>query len=214
MEGNAHLEVEVKVLVHDLEAVRQRLAATAGARQVKPRVHEVNIRYDDASATLTPAGIVLRLRRDTPVEGEGGVPRARLTYKAPARQERAGVHARVEYEVTVGDFDEMDAILQLLGYHTALIYEKYRTTYELDGAEVVLDEMPFGAFVEVEGAADAIEAALAHLGLASAPRILESYVVLFERVKARLGLAFRDLTFENFTGVAVPPGAFDPQDGR
>ena len=33
-----------------------------------------------------------------------------------------------------------------LGYVISMIYEKYRTTYELDGVLVTLDEMPCGDF--------------------------------------------------------------------
>lgn len=89
-----------------------------------------------------------------------------------------------------------------------VVYEKFRTTYELGEAEVVLDEMPFGPFVEVEGPADAIGRALDRLGLADAPRILVSYLALFERVKAALKLDAHDLTFDNFAGVIVPPEVF------
>lgn len=211
MPRGAHLETEVKVLVPDLDAVRRRLDADPGARCTTPRVHEYNIRYDDAAGALAPAGIVLRLRRDVPVGG--GAARARLTYKAPAAPISAGASTRLEYEVEVGDFAEMDAILRRLGYHPYWVYEKFRTTYTVAGAEVVLDETPFGAFVEAEGAPEAIEAALARLGLQNGHRLLESYAALFERVRASLGLTFRDLTFENFRGVTVPISAFSPPGG-
>ena len=38
-------------------------------------------------------------------------------------------------------------------------------------------------------------------------RIIDSYLVLFDRVKSVLGLSFRDLTFQNFQGMAVPATA-------
>ncbi len=212
MSHATHLETEVKVLVPDLGAVRRRLEADPDARCSIPRVHEYNVRYEDAADALTPAGIVLRLRRDRPVAG--GADRARLTYKAPARQESASVSTRLEYEVDVSAFDEMDAILRRLGYRPYWVYEKYRTTYELAGAEVTLDETPFGAFVEAEGAPAAIETALERLDLKDGHRLLESYAVLFERVKTNLGLPFNDLTFENFRGVTVPVSAFAPPSER
>lgn len=36
-------------------------------------------------------------------------------------------------------------------------------------------------------------------------RILESYTVLFEQARQVLGFTFRDLSFENFSGMIVPP---------
>ncbi len=199
------LETEVKIYTPDLRAITDALARI-GAVRVKERVYERNVRYDDAGETLTPAGIVVRLRQDT---------HARLTVKAPpdAGADLAdNVRTRFEAEVTVDDFDTMDVILQRLGYHPHVVYEKYRTTYAYGEAEIVLDEMPFGNFIEVEGPPDAIERTLAALGLAHAPRILSSYMVLFDRIKAALGLHMHDLTFANFEGVDIPPGAFDGLD--
>ena len=195
------IETEVKIAVADLDAIRQRLEA-AGAALRAPRVFERNVRYEDAAGTLTPNDIVLRLRQDAT---------ARLTYKAPPDADTAlaeNVRTRFEAEVTVSDFDTMHVILQRLGFRPHVVYEKFRTTYELGEAEVVLDEMPFGPFIEVEGTASAIDQALDALGLADVPRILDSYLVLFERVKAALKLDAHDLTFDNFAGVNVPPEVF------
>lgn len=195
------IETEVKIAVADLDAIRQRLEA-AGAALRAQRVFERNVRYEDAAGTLTPNDIVLRLRQDAT---------ARLTYKAPPDADTAlaeNVRTRFEAEVTVSDFDTMDIILRRLGFVPYVVYEKYRTTYRLGAAEVVLDEMPFGPFIEVEGTASAIDQALDALGLADAPRILDSYLVLFERVKAALALDAHDLTFDNFAGVDVPPEVF------
>src|SRR5689334_8199769 len=102
----------------------------------------------------------------------------------------------------------MNAILEKLGYHTAMVYEKYRTTYELDGVEIVLDEMPYGNFVEIEGERAAIEWLIERLELQKAPRIPASYTALFARVKLALKLDAQDLTFDNFRGVSVPENLF------
>ncbi|MBN1201937.1 MAG: class IV adenylate cyclase [Anaerolineae bacterium] len=199
------IETEVKLFTPDLDAVRARLE-TAGAALDQARVHEHNIRYEDAGGTLTGRGIVLRLRRDR---------RARLTYKEPPSggvSLSPGVWTRFEAEVTVDDLDTMDVILQRLGFHPHVVYEKYRTTYRLGDAEIVLDEMPYGDFIEVEGTPEAIESALAALGMQAEPRLLLSYMALFERVKAALGLDIHDLTFANFEGVDVPPEVFHLTD--
>lgn len=188
-------EHEIKLYVRDLASVERRLIA-AGAQLIAPRVHEVNIRYEDASGSLTPAHQVLRLRRDV---------RVRLTYKDEhGIPLPGGGRTRFEAEVEVSDFDAMAAILTRLGFRPYMTYEKYRTTYALDGAEVVLDEMPYGTFVEIEGDPDAIDRAVVRLELADAPPIPLGYAVLFDRIKAALGLTFSDLTFANFAGITVP----------
>lgn len=198
-----YLELEAKLWVADLAEIEARLQAT-GALLKLPRVLERNIRYENTRHDLTASGIVLRLRQDS---------RIRLTYKGPAEESpSAGLQSRFEAEVTVDDFDTMALILERLGYQPYMTYEKYRTTYMLAGAEVVLDEMPYGQFVEVEGNAAAIEAAITVLGLTDAMRFGASYGQLFDYVRANLGLTMRDLTFENFAGIDVPPQAFRPPE--
>jgi adenylate cyclase class 2 len=192
-------ETEVKLYVPDLEAVARRLQEVK-ARLKTARVHEVNVRYDTDAMKLSRGQKVLRLRRDN---------RVRLTVKDERGEPNAsGVSSRYEAEVEVSDFDEMEAILEKLGYRPYMTYEKYRTTYELEGAEVTLDEMPFGSFVEIEGDEDAIERALELLQLQEATRFGEGYILLFENVKRNLGLQMQDLVFENFKGIDVPQSAF------
>lgn len=195
-------ETEVKLGVDDLKAVAERLEAT-GATLHKQRLFERNVRYENADKTLTQQDIVVRLREDD---------RIRLTYKEPSEQTSDDAHTRFEAEVEVSDFDAMEVILGKLGYQPHLIYEKYRTTYELDGTEIVLDELPYGDFVEIEGTTDAIRAVIDKLNLTDAARYETNYIGLFERVKQALDLTFNDLTFANFEGVDVPPEAFNEPD--
>jgi adenylate cyclase class 2 len=196
-------ETEIKLYVPHLEWVQVQLERS-GAKLTAPRVYERNVRYENADQTLTANGMVVRLRQDT---------RARLTYKEGGSAQD-GIVSRTEIEVEVGDFDAMQTILGKLGYHPHLVYEKYRTTYELDGAEIVLDEMPYGSFVEIEGEAQTIEPLIKRLGLQDSRRLDGSYTVLFDRVRTHLGLSFDHLTFENFKGLAVPESAFQATDDQ
>lgn len=198
-------EIEVKLLVDDLASVEARLQSL-GAAQTVPRVYEHNIRYQDPAGTFVRDGVVLRLRKDH---------KSKLTFKSPLSAEELarGIHRRFEAEVTVSDFDAMHTILTQLGYNGAMQYEKYRTTYTLNGAEIVLDEMPFGHFVEIEADDEAaIEALVVQLGLADAPRMGYSYALLFDHVRRNLKLSINDLTFANFDGVDVPAAAFNPPE--
>lgn len=192
-----YLEVEVKILVPDLEAARHTLEA-GGAVLESPRVLERNLRFSDVQGHLWERGAVLRLRQDT---------RARLTYKegsdatAPGRSNDSGIRSRFEAEVEVSDFAAMETILARLGFLPYMTYEKYRTTYTFMGAEIVLDELPYGNFVEIESDEATIEALLERFGWHDAPRVAMSYTSLFNVVKQKLSLPFEDLTFANFTDV-------------
>jgi adenylate cyclase class 2 len=193
------LETEVKIYLTDLATIQARLHAL-GATQSKPRLFERNIRYENVEESLTSNAIVLRLRQDD---------RVRLTYKEPyTGVQSAGSITRVELETEIGNFEAMHAILQKLGYHPHVNYEKYRTTYQHEGAEIVLDEMPYGHFMEIEGTPQIIEHLVVQLELGDYPRLIHSYMDLFERIKQRLGLSIHDLTFTNFEGIHVPAQLF------
>ncbi len=185
-----HTETEIKLWAADLTVIAARLAAL-GAQLHSPRTAERNLRYDRADGSLSRQGQVLRLRQDAA---------ARLTFKAPHSSDS---HTRIELEISVSDFETTDQLLQALGFQVAWLYEKFRTTYWLHDCEVVLDELPFGDFVEVEGdSITAIEAVITQLGMAQAPRFAQSYSELFFKLRERLNLPFRELTFENFRHLA------------
>jgi len=70
----------------------------------------------------------------------------------------------------------------------------------------VLDEMPFGEFMEIEGPDPAsIQDIAGKLGLNWEARCRESYMGLFQRLQVNRKLDFRDLTFSNFSQVKVKP---------
>jgi adenylate cyclase class 2 len=188
-------ELEVKLYLTNLPVFQKRLEVSGG-RLLEPRLHEINLRYDTPDGELTRSLQVLRLRQDTA---------ARLTYKGPG-ETLDGVHARREIEITVNDYKAAHALLEALGYEASLMYEKFRTTYELDDLQVTLDEMPFGNFTEIEGLnPERIHAAAEKLGVDWEARIVESYTSLFDRLRGVLGLTFRDLSFENFSELHVSP---------
>jgi adenylate cyclase class 2 len=187
-------ELEVKFFISRRNELEMKLEKMG--QVIAPRVYEVNLRFDTPDRSLTAAGKVLRLRQDT---------KSRVTFKGVGRLE-GGAHLRQELEFTVSDFDTARALFEALGYQVYTIYEKYRTTYQLGNVEVVVDELPTGEFLEIEGLdSESIHRAAQQLGLNWDAGIMESYTVLFERLKVRLGLNFRDLSFENFKGMEITP---------
>jgi hypothetical protein len=68
--------------------------------------------------------------------------------------------------------------------------------------------MPYGDFIEIEGPdGSSIHAVAEQLALDWERRILDSYLVLFDRARSALGFEFQHLSFENFETVDVPPEA-------
>jgi len=188
-------EIEIKFYVQDLQRLKARVEAL-GAELVQPRVLEINLRYDTQDGALARNFQVLRLRQDTA---------SRLTFKGPAQMSE-GVRVRQEIEFVVDDFDKANLFLTALGYQTTMIYEKYRTVYDLDRVHVTLDEMPYGKFVELEGPdVAALKSINDQLGLNWDAGVPASYTMLFEAVRHKKRLTFRDLTFKNFEALTITP---------
>jgi adenylate cyclase class 2 len=110
---------------------------------------------------------------------------------------------REELEIEVGDFDTAVLIFQRLGFKPVQVYEKYRETFQLADVEVVLDEMPFGNFLELEGSEEGIKTAVASLGLDWSQRLTTNYLAIMAQLKAHYNLSFDDITFANFANVKV-----------
>jgi adenylate cyclase class 2 len=179
----------VKFLVNDLGAVRQHLAAMGAALGVA-RVFERNVRFDTPDEALLRRQELLRLRQDV---------RSRLTFKGPAGEDAASeAKVREEIELEIGDFDRLALIFQRLGFRPVQTYEKYRETFHWQSVEVVLDELPFGQFVELEGPEVEIKQAAGSLGLDWSNRVLANYLALMELARREFDLPFSDLTFANF----------------
>jgi adenylate cyclase class 2 len=135
-----------------LDEITQKLIELGAA--FDKEVFEVN--YQHRGGEIDERGATLRLRKI----GDFTV----LTYKEKVRSEN-GAKRKIEHETTVSDVDEMEAIIQRLGYHLTAVYEKRRKYWHLGDVEVVLDELPFGLYMEIEGTEDAIARAEKKLGL-------------------------------------------------
>lgn len=190
------LEVEVKFFVADMTAVREKLFGMADCHLKTARLYERNVVFDTAVETLRHNQQLLRLRQDENV---------RLTFKGPAPAQQALSQAKVreEIEVTLDNFDHMSQLLQRLGFQPVLVYEKYRETFVCGAVEVVLDELPYGHFVELEGPEAALRLLAEQLGLAWSRRLLTNYLAMLAQVQVAYGLPFSDLTFANFADITV-----------
>ncbi|HEY0006045.1 MAG TPA: class IV adenylate cyclase [Pyrinomonadaceae bacterium] len=139
------IEIEKKYRLNEAgrERVRERLRAVGAGFEGEE--FEENTIYRGGSLSLK--NCVLRLRR----VGH----QALLTYKERFPSSSSIKHQREE-ETHVENAETMAAILEALGYQPALVYEKRRETWHLAATEVVLDQLPFGLFLEIEGEEKAI----------------------------------------------------------
>ena len=158
------IEIEKKYRLSEKQRIAlERRLPELGAK-LEGEEFEENFLYDGAE--LKGRNCVLRLRR---VAG-----RAILTYKERLPGASA-IKRQREEETPVQDAAAMHAILEALGYRPSVVYEKKRQTWRWGAVEVVLDELPFGLFMEIEGSEEEIEAAEEALAIEDLPAEVETY---------------------------------------
>ena len=188
-------EIEAKFLVQSLDVIEQRLLSL-GADLLVPRQFEYNLRYDDPKNSLRHEGKVLRLRRYN---------YTRMTFKGPGVRED-GVLSRSEIEIIIDDFEAACCLLEGLGYHASIVYEKYRAMYQLQGRLITLDELPYGTFIEIEGnSPEDVRQFAQKLGLNPQAAIATSYNGLFDRICASRQLTLKNISFSEFEGLQITP---------
>jgi len=169
-------EIEKKYRVKEEGAERVRASLLNAGARAEGVGFEVNTLY--AGNGLDTTSCVLRLRR----VGDG----ARLTFKERQESE-SSVKRHREEETGVADADAAAAILEAVGFRPALVYEKRRETWRMGNTEVVIDELPFGWFVEIEGEELYILDVERRLELTSAEAVNESYPELTRTHGAKNG---------------------------
>lgn len=188
-------ETEVKIEIADAEAVARGLELQGATLEI-PRHFEDNRLFDLPDGSLARAGRLLRLR-----VADG---RAILTGKAPAAPdaERAGYKVRLESEVTVPDPDALVRTLVAAGFEVRWRYQKYRRQYRLCGAVVVIDEIPHGVFVEIEGEPAEIDDVASRLGFERSAYLTSTYRDIHAQRSGRAGRDVGDMLFAPARDVA------------
>lgn len=185
------IEIEAKLKVDDLEAVRA-LLHSSGAVPIG-RFFETNIFFDTPERKLLNSDAGLRLRIDRDLQSNNST--YILTHKGPRLH--GPLKSRQETELAVADPDAAVALLEQLGFVRLVSFEKKRESWRLADCRVELDEVPhLGTFVEVEGPSeDSVLKVRQTLKLANRPILKSSYIAMLMDYLKSGGQSPRDITF-------------------
>ena len=172
--GSLEIEKKYRVQEADLDRIRTELDSIGA--EFAGREFEENHIF--SSAALRDAAAVVRIRK---TDG-----RVILTYKRRVPSE-FDVKTQIEHEVEISDAESAVSILNELGLKQWLLYEKYRDTWKFKSVEIVLDELPFGLFMEIEGPVTGIREAEMLLGLEDLEVEYETYPALTARLGTKTG---------------------------
>ncbi len=174
-------EIEAKLKVESFAPVEKRLVACGAS--VSAQTVQTDAYFDTADRSLTRSDQCLRLRRQCDGRHEHVI----LTYKG-AKQAH-DFKKREEVNLELQDSAAIERLLEGLGYHQALVFNKRRQTWLLNDCEVALDELPLiGNFVEIEGPdSPRIARVQEMLDLGPVPHVQESYACLIQAELTRRG---------------------------
>ena len=175
------IEKKYRLTPSQHDSVRRRLFELGAKLQGKE--FEENTLYGGKG--LAVGRSLLRLRR----VGD----RAILTYKKRLPTSSL-IKRQREDETQVHDPEALNTILAALGFTPAMVYEKRRETWVLGDAEIVIDELPFGLFMEIEGKDRDIRSVETKL----AKRNLEAEELSYPQLTLEKGKKFRGIIEARF----------------
>jgi adenylate cyclase class 2 len=178
-------EVEIKFRIANKDAIA-RLLRECGFREKTARTHEMNTLYDFPDRRLTNRGALIRIRK----YGQHWT----LTYKAKGQEGRHKTRREINVPVDTGE--KLAQIFESVGLKPIFRYEKFRSEYEDEHGDVVLDETPIGDIGEIEGEPEWIDRTAQRLGIRESDYITASYAGLFFEWKQRTGSKAEEMTFE------------------
>jgi adenylate cyclase class IV len=174
-------EVELKAVLDSWRDRSIRLERAGATRIFFGRIEDR--RFDTPERSLAARDIVLRLRV---YRGSDGA-RAELEYKG-ATQYEDGYKVRDEVGSAVSDPEAVTHILSGLGYTITRAIDRDIEQWEVEGASVRFERYPrMDDLVEVEGAPETIERAIAALGISRNAYTAERLTDFAMRYEARTG---------------------------
>ena len=147
------IEIEKKYRLNTRQYVRLSIVLEEIGAQFQGEDFEENTLY--RGGVLDEKNAVLRVRKIAD--------KTILTYKRRIQNE-FDIKQQIEHETEIVDAEEIENIIENLGFVRSLVYEKRRHTWNFRQVEIVLDELPFGLFMEIEGSITAIAEAEMFLG--------------------------------------------------
>ena len=180
--STSHQEIELRLAITNSRGLEERLRAT-GARVIGQGLVRTTA-YDFPDRRLRRGRQTLRVREDWTG--------TTLTAKVPLTRESdedAGL-AKARHEINVplapGLGPDIHLLLQSIGLHETLRYEKTRTSWELSGARIDIDLLADGGacYVEIEADTPEIARVRAQLGLDDAPVETRSYFDIVRQARS------------------------------
>ena len=178
-------EIELKFKIDKPDLIRKKLKKERA--KFLGKTFERTFKFDTKNNDLKEQGKFLRIRTGF---------KSTITFKRKIKPKDKDFKEREEIELEISDPEKMKKILENLGFTKKWIMEKYREKWVLGNAEIVIDRLPFGNFIEIEGAKKAIQKTTKLLGLNLKDGITATYWGLWEDYRKSKGIKDGNIIFK------------------
>jgi len=191
MKNKQNIEIEYKFFVEDKKSLIRILDSKASKK--KPRQYQSNVMFDNSARLMQVTDGRIRVR----TLGKSGS--KVLTYKKPLPPKN-GAKREIEYEISFQDPNgQIEKILEAMDFKPTTSYERYQTSWEIDGIHITLDEYPWADIIEIEGKKDNIEQLAREFGFDTKQGLTKPVDTLFQEWRKERGLLFKPhMRFNDF----------------
>lgn len=179
------IEIELKFKIKDRRLIEEKLKNNFNFVQ---KAFEVTEMYDNAQKDLFKIDARLRVREIIVLSDKKRF--CELTYKKPLSRE--AIKIEEEIKVVVDKYKELTVLLKRLGFVKVSSYERVRSTYHSGETEIVIDEFPFGDYLEIEGTEEAIKELAQQLGFKLNQNLTQSCDDIYAEIQQSLGKPIED----------------------
>ena len=168
----AKTEKQVKYKINNFDYISKRLieieAIFIGGFMEK------TIRYDNDDLKYSNNGIFIRTK-----SGMKNV----LTLKEIPTDSSNTSFERITTEIEVDNINKIGYILEKIGLTKKFIMEKYRLFFKYDNVDILIDELPFGIYLEIKGEDNEINRVTKMLNIDEADLIKMTYWDIYDKIK-------------------------------
>lgn len=175
-------EIEIKFKITQVKNIRKKIKKEGGIFISK--TFERTVRFDTPAKKLEKNGLFLRTRT-----GFKNV----ITLKQKVDNKKFREREEIEFEIS--EPEKMKTILEKLGFTKIKIMEKYREKWELKNTEIVIDNLPMGNFIEIEGEEKDIKKVVKILELDFKNGIISTYWDLWNEFCKKEGIKNKNIVF-------------------
>jgi len=190
-------EIEVKFKIKDKEKLLEKLRILGGEK--KESVFQRTYGFFTDNYSNIKEGMFPRVRVDDP-----GVINSSAVFTVKVKKEKKSRYfERDEYETEISNYKAVIDILKKFGFTNIHTFDKVREIWILPGSnlEILIDTLPFGIFIELEGEKENIEKTIERLEL-KGKRITRAYLGVYEdyckenNLKIEKDILFKEINSE------------------